>query len=377
VSLESPHGDSASSEPDPSEPKPTPQEAILEATERIAQIGTFEWLPDVPRLRWTDNLFRIFGLEPGEIAPSRHFWLERVHPDDRDTIKRAIEQFEQSGEITQALEYRFIRTDGRLRHFRSTTVLVDGDDGRRIIGPIQDVTEQRRAERDIAAHVAVSEALASWESLELGAMSLLEKLATAMDFEAGVLWLPEDRVLTPRFVWRSGRLAATEFESVTRQLRFPRGAGLPGRVWESQQPLSWAREGEEQSFERRGAGELSGAIAFPAVNDGETVAVLEFYSREDVELTGRSLRSLAGIGSEVGRFLARRRGELGPERSLTARELQVVQLAAYGLSGREIASQLVVSPSTIKTHFNHIYEKLGVSDRAAAVATALRLGLIE
>jgi PAS domain S-box-containing protein len=370
VSQASPHEDSASSEPDP-------QEAILEATERIAQIGTFEWLPDVPQLRWTDNLFRLFGLEPGEVAPSRHFWLDRVHPDDRETIERAIERFERSGEITEALEYRFVRADGRLRHFRSTTVLVDGDDGRRIIGPIQDVTEQRRAEREIAAHVAVAEALAGWESLELGAISLLEKLAGAMDFEAGVLWLPEDRVLTPRFIWRSGRLAWAEFESITRQLRFPRGAGLPGRVWESQQPLSWAREGEEQSFERRGAADLAGAIALPAINDGETVAVLEFYSREHVELTSRSVRSLAGIGSELGRFLARRRGELGPERSLTARELQVVQLAAYGLSGREIASQLVVSPSTIKTHFNHIYEKLGVSDRAAAVATALRLGLIE
>lgn len=356
----------------------TPEQALFEATERIAQIGSFEWLPDVPELRWTDNLFRIFGLEPGEITPNRDFWLERVHPDDREIVDRSIERFQSSGEITQTLEYRFIRPDGALRHFRSTTAVVNGADGRRrIIGPIQDVTDQRRAEREIAAHVAVSEVLANWESLEQGAMGLLERLGTAMDFEAGVLWLPEDRVLTPRFVWHSGRMDGSEFESVTRQLRFPRGAGLPGRVWESQHPLSWARAGEEESFERRGAADLSGAVGFPATNGGETMAVLEFYSREDAKLTDRSLRSLAGIGSEVGGFLARRRGELGPKRSLTARELEVLQLAAYGLSGREIAAQLVVSPSTIKTHFNHIYEKLGVSDRAAAVATALRLGLIE
>jgi PAS domain S-box-containing protein len=358
--------------------EPSPQQALLEATERIAQIGSFEWLPDVPELRWTDNLFRIFGLEPGEITPNRDFWLDRIHPDDRETVDSSIERWDSTGEVTPTLEYRFLRPDGAVRHFRSTTAMVNGDDGRRrIIGPIQDITDQRRAEREIAAHVAVSEVLADWQSLQQGATRLLESLAAAMDFEAGVLWLPEDRVLAPRFIWCSRRMDASEFQSVTRQLRFPRGAGLPGRVWESQHPLSWARAGAEQSFERRGAAELWGAVGFPATNKGETVAVLEFFSREDAELTDGSLRSLAGIGSEVGSFLSRRRGELGPTRSLTPRELEVLQLAAYGLSGREIAVQLVVSPSTIKTHFNHIYEKLGVADRAAAVATALRLGLIE
>lgn len=356
----------------------TPEQALLEAAERIAQIGSFEWNPETPETRWTDNLFRIFGLEPGEIEPNRDFWLDRVHPDDREKVDRSIEHFERTGELTPVLEYRFIRPDGAIRHFRSTTGIFNGPDGhRRIIGPIQDVTDQHRAEREIAAHVAVSEVLANWESFERGGMGLLESLATAMDFEAGVLWLPEDRVLSPRFVWQSRRMQGSEFESMTRQLRFPRGAGLPGRVWEAQRPLTSSRAGEEQSFERRGAADFCDAAAFPAIHDGESVAVLEFYSREDAGLTDRALRSLASIGYELGRFLARRRGHLGPAHSLTPRELQVVQLAAYGLTGREIAKQLVVSPSTIKTHFNHVYEKLGVADRAAAVATALRLGLIE
>jgi len=68
----------------------------------------------------------------------------------------------------------------------------------------------------------------------------------------------------------------------------------------------------------------------------------------------------------------------GPEvRTVTPRERQVLQLAAEGLSGPAIASRLVVSRGTVKTHFEHVYEKLGVRDRAAAVARALRLGLID
>jgi DNA-binding CsgD family transcriptional regulator len=61
---------------------------------------------------------------------------------------------------------------------------------------------------------------------------------------------------------------------------------------------------------------------------------------------------------------------------LTPREREVLQLAAAGLPGPSIAERLVVSPSTVKTHFSNIYEKLGVSGRPAAVARGMRLGLI-
>ena len=61
---------------------------------------------------------------------------------------------------------------------------------------------------------------------------------------------------------------------------------------------------------------------------------------------------------------------------LTPRELEVLDLAAAGCNGPMIAAELVVSAATVRTHFEHIYEKLDVRDRAAAVAKAMRLGLI-
>ena len=61
---------------------------------------------------------------------------------------------------------------------------------------------------------------------------------------------------------------------------------------------------------------------------------------------------------------------------LTARELEVLQLAAEGRSAPLIAVDLGVSVATVRTHFGHIYGKLGVGDRAAAVAKAMRLGMI-
>jgi ATP/maltotriose-dependent transcriptional regulator MalT len=63
--------------------------------------------------------------------------------------------------------------------------------------------------------------------------------------------------------------------------------------------------------------------------------------------------------------------------SLTPREIEVLALAADGLSGPELAQGLVLSAGTVQTHFANIYAKLGVPNRAAAVAKAMRLGLIE
>ena len=62
---------------------------------------------------------------------------------------------------------------------------------------------------------------------------------------------------------------------------------------------------------------------------------------------------------------------------LTPREQQVLEGLARGLSAPQIAAELHVSPATVKTHLKTLYEKLGVSDRAAAVAEAMRRGLIE
>ncbi len=73
-----------------------------------------------------------------------------------------------------------------------------------------------------------------------------------------------------------------------------------------------------------------------------------------------------------------RGGGASPEApAITPRETDVLVLASHGLTSGEIAEQLVVSAGTVRTHLENVYLKLGVSDKAAAVATALRYGLID
>ena len=62
---------------------------------------------------------------------------------------------------------------------------------------------------------------------------------------------------------------------------------------------------------------------------------------------------------------------------LSEREQQVLRGFARGLSIPQVAQELFIGASTVKTHTQRLYEKLGVSDRAAAVAEAMRQGLLE
>ena len=79
----------------------------------------------------------------------------------------------------------------------------------------------------------------------------------------------------------------------------------------------------------------------------------------------------AGLAGEI-----RRRAEPAAP-ALSARELEVLKLIANGLTIPAIAQRLFLAPSTVKTHVQRLYEKLGVGDRAAAVAEAMRSRLLE
>jgi two-component system, NarL family, nitrate/nitrite response regulator NarL len=82
-------------------------------------------------------------------------------------------------------------------------------------------------------------------------------------------------------------------------------------------------------------------------------------------------RLAGGLASQI-RLRRERAGPL-----LTDREREVLALLAEGRSAPEIGRTLFLATSTVKSHLAHLYEKLGVSDRAAAVAEAMRRGLIE
>lgn len=121
---------------------------------------------------------------------------------------------------------------------------------------------------------------------------------------------------------------------------------------------------------------------YEAMHAGASGYVLKSASKEELLRAIRAVKQGAGfLQAEVTKPLLKRLvvdARLEAERSnLTLREIQILEFLSEGKSNKEIAGFLSISDETVKTHLKRLYEKLGASDRAQAVAIALRQNLIE
>jgi DNA-binding NarL/FixJ family response regulator len=120
----------------------------------------------------------------------------------------------------------------------------------------------------------------------------------------------------------------------------------------------------------------SDADILPAIEAGATGYLLKDTSREELYHAIRAAASGEPVfaPSVARRLIGRIRSP--DEEKLSSRELEVLGLVASGASNSDIASRLYISQATVKSHLIHIFGKLGVSDRTAAVTVALQRGLI-
>ena len=215
------------------ESAPTQSSTLSVTAEQLAEMGSWELVLDTGELIWSDNLYRLFGLQPNEIEPTPEFVIEQAHPDDRERVAEEVARISAGGE-TGGLEYRIIRPDREVRNLRATIAQLKTTP-RRTVGYVQDITERRRAEREIESHTAVADALGRWESLGRSGTRLLQALGEAMGFAAGAIWLPEGDLLVVGVLWQAGSAEASELAGVLGLRRIPPGGGLPGWVLDTRQ----------------------------------------------------------------------------------------------------------------------------------------------
>ena len=215
------------------------QLAVLDHAERMGMSGSWEWTPSTGELHWSDNYFRLLGLEPGSITPGPGVVLGHAHPRDRDRIEAALAILAAGGAF-ETLDYRIVRDDDVVRHVRATLAFVDAAEGRprRLVGSVQDVTAQDSVARKLGAHTAVSKALDEWQEFDRGGLSLLAGFSTAMHMSFGALWVPERAVLAARVVWHLDDPALAKLGAVTRNPHPGYGGPTLGRAWKTRQPVA-------------------------------------------------------------------------------------------------------------------------------------------
>jgi len=122
----------------------------LEKAQRVAHIGS--WDHDLVRgqLWWSSESYRIFGYDTERPPVSLEFFLERVHPEDRDAVLRASSEARGQGKA-YAVDHRILRPDGTVRLVQQQAEVITGRDGKavRMVGTTRDITDLRSLEEQL------------------------------------------------------------------------------------------------------------------------------------------------------------------------------------------------------------------------------------
>src|SRR5205085_10074935 len=126
------------------------REAQLSEAQQVAGLGSWEWDLETGRLTWSDELYRLFGVDPATFTPTLESILERVHPADREALGR---QMRSAGDGTAVddSDFRVPLPDGTERWLHRRSKVSYSPDGRPVMasGTAIDVTERKQAEAEL------------------------------------------------------------------------------------------------------------------------------------------------------------------------------------------------------------------------------------
>jgi sigma-B regulation protein RsbU (phosphoserine phosphatase) len=212
--------------------------ARLDEAQAIAHIGSWEWDVVADVVTWSDEMFRVYGLEQQGSEVDYKRFLDFVHPDDRPNVDQAVQHaFAATSDFT--FEHRIVRSDGEERILQARGRVTADESGTvvRMAGIGHDVTEQREAERQAAtAETAIgmaqriadlqliTEAALSHLALEDLLPELLARICQALDVEDAALLLMDSDGET--LVLRAARGIGHEEIG----FRLAVGGGFAGRV---------------------------------------------------------------------------------------------------------------------------------------------------
>ena len=127
-------------------------ERRMREAQGLAHIGSFHWDVEANEVTWTDEMYRIYGLDPAKFPATFEAYLAAVHPDDRDRVRRTVEQaVASSGSYDH--EYRIVRPTGEILwvHGRGTPVFDHSGRMTGLTGFCHDITDRKRIEDSLRA----------------------------------------------------------------------------------------------------------------------------------------------------------------------------------------------------------------------------------
>ncbi|MBI2469676.1 MAG: PAS domain S-box protein [Planctomycetes bacterium] len=325
--------------------------ARLAEAQQVAHLGNWEWDLVKNKSYWSDENYRIFGFAPQEFVVTYKTFFNCVYPDDRKSVRKSVDDTLHHKKPYD-IEFRIIRKDGMVRIVHEKVEVVFDDAGRaiRMIGTVQDITEQKRTNEEMRLLQALTQAVSTSGNFHDALVIAIQKICTFTGWVYGEAWIPhtDDTSLKCNHTYYSSIESLEKFSVLTEGFIFPKGVGLPGRAWSEKQPV-WVRDVTcDPHYLRtpiaREVG-LKTGIAFPVIADNEVVTVVIFYQIKTEEKDERLIKLVLTVLSQIGSIIKRKQAE--------------DELELYGVLFSEITDIAYVLDTKGNILFvNKVFEKL-------------------
>ena len=222
----------------------------------------------------------------------------------------------------------------------------------------------------LAAQSSIARLFAEAPNFREAAPRLLEAIGRAIDWEAGAVWTVDfrERVLRCQSVWHDGG-GAPELERASMELELGWGEGLPGIVWSNRVPqvlpdvLADDRFRRSQAAARDG---LRGAFGFVVSDRGQTLGVIEFFSRAERIPDDYTIAMAETFGNQIGQYLSRKRAEDATIES-EGRKAGILESALDAIITINHRGRIVEFNSAAEDVFGYTHEQAVGADMAALI----------
>jgi PAS domain S-box-containing protein len=311
-------------------------EAYLAEAQRLTHTGSWAFNPSTGEVTyWSDETFRIFGIDARSGAPTREEQVQFTDPEDRVRNLEAVE-IAVRDKAEFALDYRHVIADGTVKYLHSIGHPVLDETGALVeyVGTVVDVTERKRAEQRLLVQYRVTRILAEAATLDEATPKILQAMCECLGWDSGSLWRidREAGVLRHAERWHASSVVAPQFDAAIRLSTFQPGSGIPGRVWASRAPIFIPDIAQDPEARHRDAAVREGlhaAFAFPIMLGSEVLGVMGFVSRNVWRPDQNLLDMMATLGSQIGQFT--KRTAAVDELQLRVSMLQNIPVAAWSV----------------------------------------------
>jgi PAS domain S-box-containing protein len=284
---------------------------------KVSRDAIYDWDITNNKIHWGEGFTTLFGHRSGEDKYPLKSWSKLVHSDDIGETERDLKfTLEDPSMNSWSYEYRLKKAQGGYAYVIEKGYIIRNDDGQaiRMIGALRDITESKQVELQNEINREIADYFKVQDRLKPILTKVISFLTEYGKFETAEIWLTNNDKTHQNLItsYSKNKAGETFYDHSKEVIKFKKGEGLPGTIWESKEIQVWDDIDSRKTFIRRDAAKKAGlrsAFGIPLFHNNELSGVLLLSSELGANLRREVLTLFEGLQDFLGSEIKRKQQE--------------------------------------------------------------------